>query len=143
PGVLSVSSWDLVGALPVPKEAVNKWTNDGDHRWINRGAVDLMGANPEAAASVIGLPRAKALYGSVPEQLTDPESFVSRLKKLLAARNKYRLAEAELIAVPETKQRSLCILVLRLPEKSGYAVTALNFGREPVELDLGAIDGLD
>jgi maltose alpha-D-glucosyltransferase/alpha-amylase len=144
PGVFSLSSWDLVGALPVPKEAVKKWASDGDHRWINRGAVDLMGANPDADGSVIGLPRAKALYGSLPDQLKDPESFTSQLKKLLAARKEYRLAEADLLATPESKDRGVCLLVLRLPEKAGYAVTALNFGRKPVELDLdlGAINAL-
>ncbi len=144
PGVFSLSSWDLVGALPVPKEAVKKWASDGDHRWINRGAVDLMGANPNADGSVIGLPRAKALYGSLPSQLKDPESFASQLKTLLAARKKYGLAEAELLAAPESNERGVCLLVLRLPEKAGYAVTALNFGREPVSLDLnlGAIKGL-
>jgi trehalose synthase len=144
PGVFSLSSWDLIGALPVPKEAVKKWSSDGDHRWINRGAVDLMGANPDADKSVIGLPRAKHLYGSLPNQLKDPESFASQLKTLLAARKKYRLAEADLLAAPESNERGVCLLVLRLPEKAGYAVTALNFGREPVELDLdlGAIKGL-
>lgn len=144
PGVFSLSSWDLVGALPVSKDAVKKWSSDGDHRWINRGAVDLMGANADAKGSVIGLPRAKALYGSLPEQLKDPESFVSQLKTLLAARKKYRLAEAELLAVPEPKEPGVCLLVLRLPEKAGYAVTALNFGRESVrlDLDLGAIKGV-
>ena len=144
PGVFSLSSWDLVGALPVPKEAVKRWASDGDHRWINRGAVDLMGANPDADGSVIGLPRAKALYGSLPDQLKDPESFASQLKTLLAARKKYRLAEADLLAAPESKALGVCVLVLRLPEKAGYAVTALNFGREPIELDLdlGAIKGL-
>ena len=144
PGVFSLSSWDLVGALPVARDPVKKWASDGDHRWINRGAVDLMGANPDAGGSVIGLPRAKALYGSLPDQLKDPESFASQLKTLLAARKKYRLAEADLLAAPDLKERGVCVLVLRLPEKAGYAVTALNFGREPVELDLdlGAIKGV-
>ena len=144
PGVFSLSSWDLVGALPVPKEAVKKWSSDGDHRWINRGAVDLMGANPKVDGSVIGLPRAKALYGPLPDQLKDPDSFASQLKRMLSARKKYRLAEAELLAVPESNERGICLLVLRLPEKAGYAVTALNFGRESVslDLDLGAIKGV-
>src|SRR5204863_197311 len=73
----------------------------GDYRWINRGGVDLMGANPGAKQSAYGLPRARSLYGPLPEQLKDPDSFVSSLKKVLAARTKYRVAEGALVAAPE------------------------------------------
>jgi len=52
---------------------------DGDTRWINRGAYDLLGSNPEAARSSAGLPRATALYGSLPQQLRKPDSFASQL----------------------------------------------------------------
>src|SRR5262249_44909730 len=41
PGVFSLSSWDLVGALPIPEESVAERMQDGDFRWINRGGVDL------------------------------------------------------------------------------------------------------
>ena len=136
--MFGLSSWDLVGALPVPLEAVKDRVGDGDYRWVNRGGVDLMGANPTATASAFGLPRAKALYGPLPDQLKDPESFASQLKAMLAARKKYRLAEGELLAVPEPKAAGLCVLVLKLPDHP-LAVTVLNFGREDVEaeIDLG------
>src|SRR5262249_28150042 len=96
PGVFSLSSWDLVGALPIPEEAVQVRMADGDYRWVNRGGVDLLGASPKTTESAFGLPRAPALYGPVPAQLKDPKSFVARLKQLLAARKKVRLAEGEL-----------------------------------------------
>ena len=44
----------------------------GDYRWVNRGGVDLMGANPTATASAFGLPRAKALYGPLPGPAEGP-----------------------------------------------------------------------
>jgi trehalose synthase len=140
PGVFSLSTWDLVGALPVPEEAVGARTQDGDYRWVNRGAVDLLGADPRARASAFGLPRAAALYGPLPDQLRDPESFASRLKVLLAARRRVRLAEGDLLAVPEPRAAGLCVLVLRLPGHP-LAVTALNFGREDAEevLDLKGV----
>ena len=53
PGVFGVSSWDLVGALPVPLDGVKDRVGSGDYRWVNRGGVDLMGSNPEAVASFI------------------------------------------------------------------------------------------
>lgn len=140
PGVFSLSTWDLVGALPVSGEEVDKRTTDGDFRWHNRGGVDLMGANPEATASAFGLPRAKALYGTLPEQLKDPDSFASRMKTLLAARRKYRIAQGELLAVPEPCGPGLCVLILKLPDYP-VAVTVLNFAREAtgIDLDLGEL----
>lgn len=140
PGVFSLSSWDLVGALPVPEKAVAPLVGDGDYRWMNRGGVDLMGANPTATRSAIGLPRAKALYGALPEQLKDPESFASHLRRMLAARTKYRIAEGKLIAVPDVKERRVCLLVMQVPE-GGVAITALNFGSKEVaeDLDLAGI----
>jgi trehalose synthase len=144
PGVFSLSSWDLVGALPVPEAAVARWATDEDHRWVNRGGVDLLGANPGAEKSAFGLPRAKALYGPLPQQLKDPDSFASRLKRLLAARRAHRIAEGELLAAPEPKSTAVCLLVLKLPGEGGLAVTALNYGRAPVEetVDLAKVPGL-
>jgi trehalose synthase len=143
PGVFSLSSWDLVGALPLPEETVAEWVEDGDYRWVNRGGVDLLGANPEATKSVACLPRAVALYGPLPEQLKDPDSFASRLKRLLAARKAHRIAEAELVAVPPVKNAGVCVLVMRLPEGRGLAITALNFSRSPAreEIELGQVPG--
>src|SRR4030095_283313 len=74
PGVFGVSSWDLVGALPIPLDAVKDRVGGGDYRWVNRGGVDLLGAAAKATTSAFGLPRAKALYGPLPDQLKDPES---------------------------------------------------------------------
>jgi len=141
PGVFSLSGWDLVGALPLPRASVEDRMTDGDYRWVNRGAIDLMGINPEAATSAFGLPRAQALYGPLPEQLKDPASFASQLKQMLAARKKFRLAEAELLAVPQVQNSALALLVMRPPGQPAIAITALNFSRNPIResLDLSKI----
>jgi maltose alpha-D-glucosyltransferase/alpha-amylase len=103
-----------------------------------------MGVNPKAETSAFGLPRARALYGSLPEQLKDPDSFASRLKQMLAARKKYRIAEGELVAVPDVANSALCLLVMRLQDEPALAITALNFGQKPVRerLDLRKVEGL-
>ncbi len=141
PGVFSLSTWDLVGALPIPEKSVEDRVREGDYRWVNRGGVDLMGLNPMAKQSAIGLERTRALYGPLPEQLKDRQSFASRLKRMLEARKQYRIAEAELLGVPEVKNAALCVFVLRLPDRA-IAVTALHFGRKAVEetLALGDVD---
>jgi maltose alpha-D-glucosyltransferase/alpha-amylase len=145
PGVFSLSSWDLVGALPIPEKSVARRMNDGDYRWINRGGVDLMGANPKAESSPFGIERATALYGSLPKQLEDETSFVVQLSQMLKARKKYRIAEGELLAVPDVKNRPVCILVMRAPGSTAAVITALNFSREAVEeeVDLQEVEGLE
>jgi maltose alpha-D-glucosyltransferase/alpha-amylase len=139
PGVFSLSSWDLVGALPIPAASVpDDLTKGGDWRWINRGGVDLMGTSSKTTTAVGGLPKAKSLYGPLPQQLKDPNSFASRLKTMLAARDKYRIAEATMNAVPPVNDPGVVVLVMTLPDSQNLAVTALNYGRKAtsVEVDL-------
>lgn len=132
PGVFALSGWDLVGAATLPGESVKAQIADGDTRWINRGAYDLLGANAAADKSSSGLPRAYAAYGSLPDQLRDPASFASQLKKMLKVREEYRLFESEQVDVPAVKAAGLVVLVHRLPANKGIEITALNFGKTPV-----------
>jgi trehalose synthase len=144
PGVFSLSGWDLMGALPLPRQSVADLIKDRDYRWVNRGGIDLMGVNPKAERSRFGLPRARTLYGSLPEQLKDPESFASQLERMLAARKKYRIAEGELVAVPDVASSALCLLVMRIPGEPVLAITALNFSQKPVRerIDLRKVEAL-
>ncbi len=101
---------------------------DGDTRWINRGSYDLIGSNPRAMQSSAGLPRTKAIYGSLPEQLEKPDSFASQLARMLKARAEMRLYAARLVDIPSVRSRGLFVLVHQLPENGGLEVTAINFG---------------
>jgi trehalose synthase len=132
PGVFALSGWDLVGALLVPPEDLGSWLDDRDYRWMNRGAFDLMGVNPSAKASGGGLPRAVAIYGTLPEQLRDPNSFASQLKRMLRARKESGIAFSKLVSVPEVDKQGVVVMLLQRPEDLGWIITALNFGREPV-----------
>ncbi|KQQ79768.1 maltose alpha-D-glucosyltransferase [Aureimonas sp. Leaf324] len=133
PGIFALSGWDLVGALPLPPEAVAEHMQDGDTRWIERGAYDLIGLNPEAATSAEGLPRARALYGPINEQLGQPGSFASQLKRLLAVREAYGIAASRQTMIPDVTTPGLLLMVHELPDGRGTQVTALNFGRDPVD----------
>jgi maltose alpha-D-glucosyltransferase/alpha-amylase len=147
PGIFGVSAWDLVGALPIPASSVpNDLTAGGDWRWINRGAVDLMGTNPGTQTSaVLGLPKAQALYGSIPDQLKDPNSFVSQLMGVLAARKQYQIDQSTMLAVPPVGDPAVCVLVMQPPNSQtnsqNLAITALNYGRssKSVQVDLTQI----
>jgi trehalose synthase len=133
PGVFALSGWDLVGALPLAHDLVAEMMADGDTRWINRGAYDLLGVNPAAAGSAAGLPKAVALYGPLPDQLQRPDSFASQLKAMLQVRQAYKLYAAYQLDIPNTQSPGLLVMVHELPEGLGTQVTALNFGAEPVD----------
>ena len=132
PGVFALSGWDLVGALPLPANAVAHLMGDGDTRWIHRGAYDLMNVNPAAVVSGAGMPKAPALYGSLPDQLQRADSFASQLRRLLEVREHYRIYAARQVAVPAVANPGLLVMVHELPDGLGLQVTALNFGATPV-----------
>lgn len=133
PGVFALSGWDMVGALPLPPSSVENLTADGDTRWIERGAYDLMNLNPDATVSSEGLPKGRMLYGSLAEQLERPDSFASQLKHLLSVRQAYGIAGSRQIAVPDTSAPGLLVMVHDLPDGRGTQITALNFGATPIQ----------
>jgi trehalose synthase len=141
PGVFALSGWDLIGALPLPAAAVEPLMADGDTRWINRGAYDLIDVNPAAAASRVGLPKARALYGPLPQQLERPDSFASQLQKLLAIRQRYAIYASRQIQIPDVTSKGLLVMVHELPGGMGRQVTALNFGPELVDEEVALAGG--
>ncbi|NLE98024.1 MAG: maltose alpha-D-glucosyltransferase [Propionibacterium sp.] len=132
PGVFALSGWDLVGALPLERQAVAHLMASGDTRWIERGAYDILGVAPEAKQSPSGMPRARALYGSLPERLKRDTSFASRLAQILKVRKRSGVDMATLIDVPEVGHKSLIVLINELPSGTTQ-ITALNFGQEKIE----------
>ncbi|WP_277962215.1 maltose alpha-D-glucosyltransferase [Pseudomonas sp. RIT-To-2] len=130
PGVFALSGWDLVGALPLPAEKVAHLMQDGDTRWIHRGAYDLVDLDPEAEVSAGGMPRPKTLYGSITAQLQQPDSFATQLKKILAVRRAYDIAASRQILIPDVQHPGLLVLVHELPAGKGTQITALNFSAE-------------
>lgn len=128
-GVFAISGWDLVGALPLKTDEIPDLVKDGDYRWVNRGAYDLMDVAPEAKTSPEGMPKAQALYGPIPDQLKDPDSFASKVKDILEIRKAYGIDRSEITALPVVKSKGVVVMVNKLPEGEGIQVTAINFGR--------------
>lgn len=131
PGVFALSGWDLCGTLPLDATQVRSLIAGGDTRWIERGAHDLMGWNPEATTSSSGMPKALSLYGSLPDQLADPNSFASRLSRILAVREQHGIATGQLLDVPDVPAPSVLVMINRLAV-GAIQVTLLNFSEEPV-----------
>jgi trehalose synthase len=132
PGVFALSGWDLSGALTLAGEQVAELIKDGDTRWINRGAYDLLGSNSEVQASSTGMPLAASLYGTLPEQLQRPDSFASQLKEIIELRNEHNIATAHQLEIPETTSKSVLVMVHRLPREDLIQLTILNFSNQPV-----------
>jgi trehalose synthase len=130
-GVFAVSGWDLCGMLTLDRSKVSRLLASGDTRWIHRAAYDLMGYCPEATQSPSKMPRGASLYGSLPEQLQDANSFVSRLRRILAARTRYRIPTAVQVEVPEVTNKAMLVMV-HLLDTSERQVTVLNFSTQSV-----------
>jgi trehalose synthase len=132
PGVFALSGWDLVGALTLRAEQVEHLMKDGDTRWIHRGAYDLVDLDPEAEFSAGNMPRSRALYGSLVDQLQRPDSFASQLKKILSVRRAYDIAASRQILIPDVTHPGLLVMVHELPAGKGTQITALNFSSETI-----------
>jgi maltose alpha-D-glucosyltransferase/alpha-amylase len=144
PGVFALSGWDLCGMVTLEKTQVARLVSRGDTRWIHRAAHDLMGADPAADQALSGMPKARSLYGTLPEQLADEGSFARRLSRILAVREDWSIATSVLIDVPEVSHRALLVMVHRL-ESGMLQATVLNFSAQDlagtvksVHLDCGA-----
>jgi trehalose synthase len=131
PGVFAFSGWDLGGLLTLEPSQVPWLLATGDTRWINRGAYDLMDYQRDAAEAESKVPRAVSLYGSLPEQLDDANSFVSRLRDILAVRARYGIATSTQVDVPPVSDKAMLVMVHRL-DSGVTQVTVLNFSSHPV-----------
>ena len=133
PGVFALSGWDLTGMLTLDSGAVSDLIAEGDTRWINRGAHDLMGVNGEATQSEGGMPAGRSLYGPLSAQLQDPRSFASRLGRVIAVRREHAIATATQVDIPDVSQRAMLVMVHRLGAAGGpLQVMVLNFSGEPI-----------
>ena len=131
PGVLALSGWDLCGLLTLERSRSARLLASGDTRWIHRAAYDLMDYRPEATESPSKMPRGSSLYGSLPEQLQDANSFASRLRDILAVRTRYRISTSVQVDVPDVPNKAMLVMVHQL-DTSQIQVTVLNFSGQPI-----------
>ena len=131
PGVFALSGWDLCGMLTLERSKVSRLLASGDTRWIHRAAYDLMDYQPEATESPSKMPRGADLYGSLPEQLEDPNSFASRLREVLAVRSRYRISTSVQVDVPDVPDEAMLVMV-HLLDTGRLQVTVLNFSNRSI-----------
>jgi maltose alpha-D-glucosyltransferase/alpha-amylase len=90
-----------------------------------------MNVNPEAERSASGMMRARSLYGSLAEQMTQPNSFARRLQKIIRMRKQYGLATAVQVDVPNVAHPAMLVMVHKI-EGGLTQVTVLNFGDQHI-----------
>jgi trehalose synthase len=131
PGVFAMSGWDLCGMLTLERSSVSRLLESGDTRWIHRAAYDLMDYQPGATESPAHMPRGTSLYGSLPEQLQNADSFVSRLTDVLTARASCGISTAVQVDVPEVTDKAMLVMVHRL-DTGRIQVSVLNFSSRSI-----------
>jgi trehalose synthase len=131
PGVFALSGWDLSGMLTLDPAEVSDLIREGDTRWINRGAHDLIGVERPERARWDHLPLGRSLYGPLPRQLDDPKSFASRLAEILQVRREHQIDLAELLDIPAVSHPAMLVLIHLLPSGKQHALT-LNFSRQRI-----------
>ncbi|WP_121253907.1 maltose alpha-D-glucosyltransferase [Solirubrobacter pauli] len=129
PGVFALSGWDLSGMLTVDAASVADLIADGDTRWLNRGAHDLRGVPDPSTEG--RMPAGRSLYGALPEQLADPKSFASGLRKILEVRGEHGIATAKQIDIPDVSNKAELVMVHELTDGQ-LQITALNFSAEEI-----------
>jgi trehalose synthase len=131
PGVFALSGWDLCGMLTLEPSKVSRLLASGDTRWIHRAAYDLMDYQPEATESPSKMPRGTSLYGSLPDQLKDANSFASRLRDILTVRSRYRIATSVQVDVPQVANKAMLVMVHLLDTRQ-LQITVLNFASRSI-----------
>jgi trehalose synthase len=131
PGVFSISGWDLLGMLTIDPDEIAPLLETGDTRWIHRSTYDLMGFN-QSEQPAMGMPEAVSMYGPLPEQLKDPDSFVSQLRRILALRRRYGIATSTQVDVPEVSNKAMLVMVHQLSHPGKHQVTVLNFSADEI-----------
>jgi trehalose synthase len=131
PGVFALSGWDLCGMLTLERSKVSRLLASGDTRWIHRAAYDLMDYQPEATESLSKMPRGSSLYGSLPQQLEDANSFASRLRDILAVRTRYGIATSVQVDVPEVSNKAMLVMAHLLDTRQ-LQLTVLNFSSQSI-----------
>ena len=131
PGVFSISGWDLLGMLTVNPDKIGPLLETGDTRWIHRSSYDLMGFN-DSEQPTTGMPEAVSMYGPLPDQLRDPDSFVSQLRRILRIRRRYGIATSTQVDVPEVSNKAMLVMVHELSHPGKHQVTVLNFAPDEI-----------
>ena len=131
PGVFALSGWDLAGMLTLEPQEVSDLIGDGDTRWINRGAHDLIGVEEGHRRRWDRLPPGAASTARCPTSSAIPGSFASRLSRIIEVRRRHQIDLAELLDIPAVSHPAMLVLIHLLPSGQQHALI-LNFSNQTI-----------
>ena len=86
PGVFALSGWDLAGMLTIDPELGQRPDSRRRHA-LDQPRLARSYRHRGVSAHPWGrLPAGRSLYGTLPDQLQDPESFASQLSRIIEVR---------------------------------------------------------
>jgi hypothetical protein len=94
-------------------------------------ASDLIGSFKQQTIDLMK-PNEETLYASLPGQLQNPKSFAMQLRNILKARREQGVANGKLLAIPDTVNRGVLVLLHELKEGGKLQLLAVNFSKAPV-----------
>ncbi len=146
PGLWMLDGQDLAGSMPLQGNLLQSRGN-WNKRLAPMGAFPILTSSESFMASVLGIPKAKTLYGPLDAQSYNPSSALSELAELIKLRGSLGIASGEFCGLLPAKGGGLAIVVTRLQQKNDtslYALAISNFSREESQeiIDLAALPTL-
>ncbi len=89
---------------------------------------DLLGLVKEETVDPLS-PNENSLYGSLTSQMKNNQSFAMKLRQYLSIRISSGIKNGELVAVPNTQNRGLLVLLYRLSGTNMTQMLAINFSK--------------
>ncbi len=118
PGLFMLSGQDLAGSLPLSWYGMIDFAKDWDISLTSRGAYALTEATAGRMVTAQGVAKAKSIYPPADTQVQDPASFSSKLGRIIAFRDKLKIAWGTLHGRFLTRNSGSFALATLLPVSS-------------------------
>ncbi len=124
PGLFVLSGQDLAGTLSLSWQSMVDAPQKWDVSLSSRGAYSLADSSVSVMVTGQGMARAKTVYPSFGVQTQDPASFISRMGRMLALRDRLNVAQGRLYGRFLTNNSGTVALAILLPSSSGAPAVA-------------------
>ena len=130
PGLFFASGRDITGTLPLPEGIVPSTTRSDGLQQNVTGAYDLLGTAQHTLMTAFSIPKAKSLFGPIPEQSVVPDSFINRLHRALLIRKHYKVEQSVPLGIIPSSNQGTLLQVFALPDSQKLLLVASNFAQK-------------
>ena len=129
-GIFMPSGQDLVGLMPLHYSSMTTNPQEFKIHNLTRGAYALTASDNRIPTTLLGMPKAKALYPTLDVQVNLKGSLAKKMENWASARTKLGIAKGKLVARPKVKGEGSIALIYIMPDQETYLLTICNFGRQ-------------